>query len=45
METIENIKLIKSAPGVKMCPIPDDLYDFRDLDEQKIENLDPDKKY
>uniref|UniRef100_A0A915DJY0 Histone deacetylase domain-containing protein n=1 Tax=Ditylenchus dipsaci TaxID=166011 RepID=A0A915DJY0_9BILA len=43
-EVIENIKLVKTSPAVQMQPIPNDMFDLQDLDSQRRENVDPDKR-
>ncbi|KAI1727951.1 histone deacetylase domain-containing protein [Ditylenchus destructor] len=43
-EVLENIRLVKSSPAVQMQPIPNDLFDLSDLDSQRRENQDSDKR-
>jgi hypothetical protein len=43
-EVLENLKQINKAPSVQMQPVPDDLFDFRDLEIITKELENPDKK-
>ncbi|KAI6242644.1 Histone deacetylase [Aphelenchoides fujianensis] len=43
-EVLENLKQVNKAPSVQMQPVPDDVYDFRDLERITKELEDPDGK-
>jgi hypothetical protein len=43
-EILDNLKQINKAPSVQMQPVPDDIFDFRDLERVTKEMEDPDKR-
>lgn len=43
-EVLENLKQVNKAPSVQMQPVPDDIYDFKELENITNELENPDKK-
>lgn len=43
-EVLENLKQVNKAPSIQMQPVPDDLFDFCDLERITKELVDPDRK-
>lgn len=41
---LENIKVVRGSPAVQMQPIPCDFFDLEDLNSQRKEEKDPDKR-
>lgn len=41
-EILDNLKQVRHAPSVQMQPVPRDLYDFKDLENVRAEQCDPD---
>jgi hypothetical protein len=41
---LENLKQVNKAPSVQMQPVPDDLFDFKDLERITKEIEDPNQR-
>lgn len=43
-EILENLKQVNKAPSIQIQPVPDDIYDFKDLERIMKEVEDPDQR-